>query len=40
MARPKKEPTTKVGLAEFANDELDILVTVLTDRARTWARPG
>jgi hypothetical protein len=40
MARPKKEPTTRVGMAEFANAELDVLVTVLTNRAkRQVARP-
>jgi hypothetical protein len=34
MARPKTEPKTKVGLAEFANEELEVLVTVLTERAK------
>jgi hypothetical protein len=40
MARPRQAPKTKVGLAEFANEELEVLVTVLTDRAkRQVARP-
>lgn len=40
MARPRQEPKTRVGLAEFANEELDVLVTLLTERARRQvARP-
>jgi hypothetical protein len=34
MGRPRTAATTKVGLAEFANEELEVLVTVLTERAR------
>jgi hypothetical protein len=40
MPRPKKAPTTKVDVAEFVNDELEVLSTVLTNRAkRQVARP-
>lgn len=34
MARPKTAPQTKVNLAEFADDELGVLSTVLTARAK------
>jgi hypothetical protein len=34
MARPREAPTTKVNIAEFANGELDLLSTVLTNRAK------
>ena len=34
MARPREAPTTKVNIAEFANDELGILSTILTNRAK------
>lgn len=34
MARPREAPITKVNIAEFADDELGLLSTVLTERAR------
>ena len=40
MARPQKPPPTSVTVPAFVNDELGVLVNVLTSRAKTQVARG